>query len=123
MKTTLNDIADKNGLSVSTISRVLRGESKTNSKNVDTVLQAAEELNYQFNSRLLNSVYNFKKTLHIALISDIHAGEFYSSLFHGLEQAAKEKDAILGLYNIEEDTDEVINLIKHLSKIKNLGKT
>ncbi|MFN1834205.1 LacI family DNA-binding transcriptional regulator [Balneola sp. MJW-20] len=116
MKTTLNDIADKTGLSVSTISRVLRGESKTNSKNVDTVLQAAEELNYQFNSRLLNSVYNFKKTLHIALISDIHVGEFYSSLFHGLEQAAKEKDAILGLYNIEEDTDEVISLIKHLSK-------
>ncbi|HBX66100.1 MAG TPA: hypothetical protein DEG32_08060, partial [Balneolaceae bacterium] len=31
MKTTLKDIADQTGLSISTVSRILRGDSKTSS--------------------------------------------------------------------------------------------
>ncbi len=115
MKTTLHDIADKTGLSISTISRVLRGESKTNSKNVDLVIEAAQELNYQINTRLLNSVYQFKKTMHIALICDIHVGEFYASFFYGLEKSTSDEDVILGLYNTKEELGAVQELLRALS--------
>ncbi len=79
------------------------------------VIEAAQELNYHINTRLLNTVYNFKKTYHVALISQIHVGEFYASFFNGLDQASKKSNIILGLYNIEEEVDVVIDLLKSLS--------
>jgi DNA-binding LacI/PurR family transcriptional regulator len=117
MKTTLQDISDKTGLSVSTISRVLRGEAKLGSDNVSLVIKTAQELNYQVNNRLLNTTYNYKKKLQVALLTDFYEQEFYSTLFKGISDAATSLDVHLCLYdtaNIKESLEEFLDfLVKH----------
>lgn len=116
MKTTLQDISDKTGLSVSTISRVLRGEAKLGSDNVSLVIKTAQELNYQVNSRLLNTTYNYKKKLQVALLTNFYEQEFYSTLFKGISEAAASLNSHLSLYDITDISEPLEDFIPFLIK-------
>lgn len=116
MKTTLQDISDKTGLSISTISRVLRGEAKLGSDNVSLVIKTAQELNYQVNNQLLNSTYNYKKTLQVALLTNFYEQEFYSTLFKGISEAAAANDIHLCLYDITKNKKPLEEFIPFLIK-------
>lgn len=116
MKTTLQDIANKTGLSISTVSRVLRGEAKMDSENVELVIQTAHELNYQVNLRLLNSTYKLKKKLRLALITNFNQEEFYSSLFKGIANAASIENAYLALYDVTDLKGGLTDFLLFLSK-------
>lgn len=115
MKATLENIAAKTGLSISTVSRVLRGESKTVSDNVEMVINTAQELNYPVNTRLLNSIYQYKKSTHVALITNFSEGEFYASFFNGLSQSTEGSNIYLCLYNYNTIETNLLDFIRYLS--------
>lgn len=115
MKTTLKDISIKTGLSISTVSRVLRGESNADFDTVALTIQAANELDYPFNSRVLNEKYSYKERLHVALITTMHPDEFYSSFFYGINLAAKEKNINLSFYDFDPTEKEIGEFMHELA--------
>tara|TARA_Y100001935_G_scaffold238369_1_gene224882 strand:+ start:259891 stop:260895 length:1005 start_codon:yes stop_codon:yes gene_type:complete len=115
MKATLKDIADITGLSISTVSRILRGESKTSSKNVELAIKTAQEINYPLNSRVLNDRYNFKKRLQVALITSFEPDEFYSTFFYGFYEATRNENITLSLFVYNEDESTLAEFITDLS--------
>lgn len=115
MKATLKDISIKTGLSISTISRVLRGESNSDFDTVALTIQVANELNYPINSRVLNEKYNYKERLHVALITTIHPDEFYASFFYGINLAAKEKNINLSFYDFNPEEMETGKFMHELA--------
>ena len=115
IKATLQDIADKTGLSISTVSRILRGESKTSSQNVTLTIKTAQEINYPINSRLLNGKYNYKKNIRVALITSFYPDEFYSTFFHGFNSAATKVNISLSLHVFNPESDNLTEYITELS--------
>jgi DNA-binding LacI/PurR family transcriptional regulator len=115
MKATLKDISEKTGLSISTVSRILRGESKTSSENVELTIRTAQEINYPINSRVLNGRYNYKKRLQIALITSFEPDEFYSTFYHGFNSATKDENINLALYAFNPDENSLSEFVRELS--------
>ena len=114
MKPTLKDIADSTGLSISTVSRVLRGKAKRNSANVASIIEAARNLNYP--------IYNDDELLvtedshfFIALIASTDIGEFYSSFFTGFSEASRMAEAHLSLIDSDPSVDSVVELLHELA--------
>ncbi|MDR9415329.1 MAG: LacI family DNA-binding transcriptional regulator [Gracilimonas sp.] len=114
MKTTLTDIAEKAELSISTVSRILRGDSKSSTENVEKTIRIAQELNYPINTRLLNQQYDIKSSLQIALISSFFPQEFYSSFYYGMNNAAKAENITMPLYISNPGDDNLFDLINKL---------
>ena len=114
MKPTLKDIAESTGLSVSTVSRVLRGKAKRNSANVASIIEAAKHLNYPiYNDDDL--FMSDDSDLFIALIASTDIGEFYSSFFNGFSIAGQNADIQFGLVNIPPSVDHIVDLLHDLS--------
>lgn len=111
MKITLKDIAEKSGYSISTVSRVLNGSQIIGLDTQKQILRIAEELNYPFSKSKIPLYSN--GTLHIALITDFHEGEFYSCFYHGFSRAARESDIQLSLIDIP-DYQELRQTIENL---------
>lgn len=115
IKATLQDISERTGLSVSTVSRILRGESKTSSENVELTIKTAQEINYPINTRVLNGKYNYKDKLQVALITSFYPDEFYSTFFHGFNTAAERLDINLSLHVFNPEKNSLHEFITELS--------
>lgn len=115
IKATLQDIAKKTGLSVSTVSRILRGESKTNPDNVELTIKVAQEINYPINTRVLNGKYNYKKRLQVALITHFYPDEFYSTFFCGFDEASLDLHVTLSLFSFDPKKRNLSDFITQLS--------
>ncbi len=115
IKATLHDIAEKTGLSVSTVSRILRGESKTSSENVALTIKTALEINYPINSRLLNGRYSYKNKIRVALITSFYPEEFYSTFFFGFNMASEEANVNLSLHVFNPEHGSLYEFITELS--------
>lgn len=81
MKVTIKDIAEKTGLSPSTISRVLTGNSYVNQETRKLVEKAMQELGYRPQKN--TKKYLAAKTM-LVLVSDI-TNPFYSEIIRGFE--------------------------------------
>lgn len=114
MKPILQDIAKKTGLSVSTVSRVLRGKSKRNSKSVDAILEVARSLNYPIYQLHNKEELRNKKVIHVALVANFHVGEFYSSFFDGFNKATSGSNFQLSLFNLNPSNQNVIDFLNHI---------
>lgn len=114
MKPTLKDIADSTGLSISTVSRVLRGKAKRNSVNVTSIIEAAKNLNYPIYSddELLTQDNSVP---FVALIAATHIGEFYSSLFTGFSKASQMAEIHLSMIDVAPAVEHVIDLLHDLT--------
>lgn len=115
IKATLQDISEKTGLSVSTVSRILRGESKSSSQNVELTIRIAQEINYPLNSRVLNGKYNYKKKLQVALITSFYPDEFYSTFFHGFNTATQGLNINLSLHVFNPENNSLSEFLTELS--------
>jgi len=113
-KTTLQDIAEYTGLSISTISRILRGESRADSKNVEQTIEAALKLNYPLNISYLNSKYQFKSQYHVALITTFFPGAFYASFFAGLNDASKRSPFDISLHDMDPNKTDIVDFVNGL---------
>lgn len=103
MPATLNDIAKKSGVSVSTISRVLNGKAEKARIAEETarlVLKTAEELNYRPNQ--LARGLRLKKTHTIGLLVPDISNPFFAYITRSVQRAAHK----LGYSLIVCDTDD-----------------
>lgn len=114
MKPILQDIAEKTGLSVSTVSRVLRGKSKRNSESVAAIIEAARSLNYPIYQIHSKEEVRNKKIIHVALVTNFHVGEFYSSFFDGFNKATAGTNFQLSLFNLNPSAQNVIDFLNHI---------
>lgn len=113
-KTTLQDISEFTGLSVSTVSRILRGESGLNNTNVKTTIDAAIKLNYPLNVGFLKGKYQFKTKTRIALVTTIFPSEFYAAFIAGLYDAADDTHTDLSVHHYAPEKTDLFEFIKSL---------
>lgn len=114
MKPTLKDIADSTGLSISTVSRVLRGKAKRNSANVASIIEAAKNLNYPIYSDDELLIQD-ESTPFVALIAATNIGEFYSSFFTGFSKAGQMTEMYLSLIHVTPTAEHVVDLLHDLA--------
>ena len=111
MRTTLKQVADDTGLSIATVSRALRRNKRRYSKNEEKIYASARKLGYPFIGEL-----NIEEQLTIALVTEVHQGEFYSSLFNGFYNSSKNSESDIVFVNLAKHSDDPVQHIINLSK-------
>lgn len=113
-KVTLKDIAKDSGLSVSTVSRALARSGKISSENEKKVFESAHRLNYPLT--VTDTPWELRKNINIALVTFLYTGEFFSSLFHGFDIAARDTNAQIRLLSVSNAKQNAIEIIANLEK-------
>tara|TARA_X000001036_G_scaffold403313_1_gene409771 strand:+ start:431 stop:1420 length:990 start_codon:yes stop_codon:yes gene_type:complete len=111
LRTTLKQVADDTGLSIATVSRALRRNKRRYSKNEEIIYASARKLGYPFIGDL-----NEGEQLTIALVTEVHQGEFYSSLFNGFYNSSKNSESDVVFVNLAKHSDDPVQHIINLSK-------
>ncbi|MHA7966563.1 LacI family DNA-binding transcriptional regulator [Paenibacillus sp. CAU 1782] len=110
----ITDVAEKAGVSVTTVSRVLNNRGYISQKTRDRVYQAMKELNYQPNE-MARALFRRKSNM-IGLIIPTVAHPFFSELTYHLENYAHEKGYKLLLCNSNRDIAKERQYIDMLKK-------
>ena len=113
-KTTLQDISEYTGLSISTVSRILRGESGPNSQNVEKTIDAAMRLQYPLNVGFLKNKYQFKSQTKIAFLTTIFPSEFYAAIFSGINSAAESSSFDIRIHHLNVERVDLIEYTREL---------
>ncbi|SHF43123.1 transcriptional regulator, LacI family [Fodinibius roseus] len=113
MKVTLKDIAEDTGYSISTVSRVLNGSDKISSKTTRKIYQSAQRLNYPILNRD-NDTYADKALKNICIATEFRLGEFYSSLFFGLDRAAQKSRIHLSMTSLPQTFTQSLQMLQRL---------
>jgi len=113
MKVTLQDIANATGYSISTVSRVLSGSSKISSSARTDIIASAQRLKYPLNR--IRASDKDQTQLNVALITDFHEGEFYSSYFVGFAKTAPSLNMRLSLISLGDPRTEIKEYIGQVS--------
>jgi LacI family transcriptional regulator len=90
--TNIRQVADKAGVSIGTVSRVLNNKPGIGEETRQRVLAIAQELNYNSSKR---SRFSTPPVTHLGFLNqafnqDITSNPFYSDVFHGVEQSCRE---------------------------------
>lgn len=109
---TLKQLAQKLGLSVSTVSRALTDSYEINVETKKRVKALAEELNYQPNPFAAFLRKHISKT--IALIIPEISNNFFSLVIKGVETVCQEKDYYVLIYETHEDYKKEVRITNHL---------
>lgn len=113
MRTTIKDIAQKTGLSITTVSLVLNGKAdKISEESKELVLRVAKELNYRPNQIAVGLVKKRTNTLGL-IIPDI-SNIFFSELAKGVEDEGRKYDYNVILCNTNDRHDlevEYVNVL------------
>lgn len=113
MACTIRDIAKAAGVSVTTVSLVLRGkESRISAETKARIQQVAKDLNYVPNQVAVSLVT--KKTRTIGLIYADMLNPFYAELAVGVERSTYSKDYSLLICNCDEMVDRCVDNISLL---------
>jgi DNA-binding LacI/PurR family transcriptional regulator len=116
VKVTLKDIAEETGYSISTVSRVLNGSGKISSQTAEEIHEAAKRLHYPTIKMQNNK--NIRRSLDIVFIAlEFSLGEFYSSLYSGLTQAALQSNINLSFVNLPLPLEQTKEKLKHMDEI------
>jgi LacI family transcriptional regulator len=113
---TINEVAERAGVSIKTVSRVLNSESNVRSATRDKVINAAQELNYAPNvsARRLASQRSFIVAL---LYHDDDVNHYIPDIQHGALDVCRERGYNLLLHpcvgSVEEAGVEVHDLARH----------
>ena len=107
MKPNLKNIAKKAGVSIATVSRILRKKKLKNKPNEIKVLKIAREMGYPYIH--INQIKSKNKK--IALILKMEFGEFYPSLFNGIHHASLNSDLQLSLISIKDGKQPISEII------------
>ncbi|MBZ5750870.1 LacI family DNA-binding transcriptional regulator [Metabacillus rhizolycopersici] len=106
---TRKEVAQKAGVSPSTVSRVINNNGYVTTEARERVESAIAELNYIPNQAARN--LRMKSYKQIACLTPSITNSFFSEMFVGIEEAALEKGYSLSLYNI---TKERLNYLKQV---------
>lgn len=106
---TLKIIAEKLGVSISTVSRALNGNTRIGLKTRDEVMRMAKTLNYYPNQQAINLLQKCTHT--IGIIVPTLAEEFFSFIIAGAEKVARDNgfQLIIGQsHNCTEVEEEIV---------------
>lgn len=81
-ETTLKEIAETLGMSITTVSKALKNKPDVSKKTIEKVLALAEELNYTPNSFAVNLRTKESKTIGLIIPEVVH--HFFSSVINGV---------------------------------------
>jgi DNA-binding LacI/PurR family transcriptional regulator len=98
-KITLKDISDDTGLSISTVSRVLRGEGRSSGQNEQVIIESAQRLGYPLQKE--QTPFELRREIYIAVITLVSDGEFYTAFFNGFHQASKNTNVHFCLFSVD----------------------
>jgi LacI family transcriptional regulator len=119
MPVTINDIARKTGISVSTVSRVLNKKTANYRISKETeklILKTAKELNYRPNQ--LARGLRLKKTHTIGLVAPDISNPFFAYVIKSIQTVAHK----MGYSLVVCDTDENLELeIEHINLLRDKG--
>lgn len=116
MKTTIYDVAEKAGVSISTVSRVINNTGQISDKTRKKVLEVIESMEYQ--PSLVASALTGKRTGTIGLIIPDVANPFFAEIAREIEDQCRESGFSLLICNTENnpDTEEMyLDLLKQKS--------
>lgn len=88
----IRQVADKAGVSIGTVSRVMNNRPGVGTETRRLVLEAAQELHYTFPTRSYVSSNNVIQLgfVNPPFAQDITSNSFYADVFHGVEQICRE---------------------------------
>lgn len=86
MKSTIKDVADRSGVSIATVSRVINGASVVSEKSRKKVLEAIKELDFKPSQVARNLV--MQKSTTIGIIVPGMGNQFYGGILNGIEEAS-----------------------------------
>ena len=112
MKVTLKDISEATGFSISTVSRVIRGESGAPDKSSKKIISKALELGYPIQNK--RKVLPAVQAATFALITEFRPGEFYSSFVRGFIDSAEEKNVRISMFNSNPVIEELKPVLSHI---------
>lgn len=118
MKSTLKQIAEKTGFSISTVSRSLSNSSKISELTRSKVHQAAQELGYRAIPKK-RRVRKKNKQLHFALLSDFRNGEFYAKFFCGYREASYLENVRVSLMSVQNQRNECVKSVQRVHRDNN----
>lgn len=99
--TTLKDIANATGYSLSTISYVLNGKKKVKPETYTRIMDAVKRLNYHPNQ--LARGLKMKRTCSIGVIVPDISNEFFPEILKGIDEVAHKKGYNIFLCNTDND--------------------
>ncbi|MBH11030.1 MAG: hypothetical protein CMG74_11920 [Candidatus Marinimicrobia bacterium] len=111
LRITLKDIAKDSGVSIATVSRALARTERRYTTTEEKIYRSARKLGYQF---IGNDALNDE--LRIALVTEIHEGEFYSSLFNGFYKASEKTNSEIIFVNLAKHSSDPVQYIIELTK-------
>lgn len=118
---TIKDIAEKAGVSISSVSRVLRGDPtlSISKEKRKIILQVAEELSYEYKVKRLKTepVLIINNQTEVGELENLH----YFNIQRGIEKRAKEKSLNLLVFN-NKDFEINNHLPRYVSGIIAIGK-
>ena len=101
---TMRDVAQRAGVSLKTVSRVINGESGVAAETAARVGDAIAALGFQRND-LARSLRHGRSSATIGLIIEDVANPFYSAVAQAVETAARERELMLITVSCEEDPE------------------
>lgn len=113
MTAKIKDVAEKAGVSVTTVSRVLNGGKNVSRKLMADVMKAIEELNYS-PSYIARSLVTKKTNMIGVIVPDLTSG-FFSTILSSIEEVASLNNYNMLVCNIAENLDKelkYLNLFK-----------
>ena len=110
---TRKDIAEKLGVSVSVVSRVINNSGYVSKEKREKVLKAAKEMGYVQNPVAMALQQN--KTKQLLFFCEDLTSTYYNQMYHGMVRAAKERGYHV-LTVMDENDFEILRTI--LSKVK-----
>ncbi len=116
MKTTIYDVAEKAGVSISTVSRVINNTGRISAKTKKRVLEVIEQLGYQ--PSVVASALTGKRTRTIGLIIPDVANPFFAAVARRVEDRGRELGFNLLMCNTDnnpETEDMYLSLLKQKS--------
>ncbi|KAB2925611.1 MAG: LacI family transcriptional regulator [Bacteroidetes bacterium] len=105
MKTTIKQVAEKAGVSIATVSRVINGFENVNAETRERIMKVVAELKYTPNLAARGLI--MKRTEAIGLLlPDLH-GEFFSEVIRGVDEAVQRQQYHLLVSSSHNDTKEI----------------
>ena len=102
-QTTLKNIADKLGISVTTVSKALKGYSDVSPKTKAAVLKLAQELNYTPNEFAVNLRTQASKTIGLIIPEVVH--HFFSNVINGIIDEAEKNNYLVIILQCSESKE------------------
>ncbi len=115
-KVSLKDIAEKLGISISTVSRALKDHPNISKEIKDKVNKLAEEWNYSPNPFALGLLQDKTFTLGV-IVPDI-ATHFYSSIIKGIDAEARKNNYHIVISSSDESYEKEKESIKNLLRLQ-----